>query len=322
MALGQLAFGGLLQPGSQNRFPITWSDRTSKIANITGWTVSKDFPHGNPKAAEAILDFWTSDWTSLAGRLHKGEAGLDPELFERPILKMGRYLFQLPWLVAMQNNASAAINNLRRLGARRAEARDETRQIEERLAKRLEDRDFRVQLNYQPKRSADDDPGEVDLICARDGQVLVLEIKSTFLRRSQKDAWRHGTTTLRKAGLQLRRKVRALEHALTTDADLVSTLGIETGAMPLPIGGWIVDTSIEHDHERFNGFLKVSLEEVLIALRDDRHLLNDPEGLLSGSWMDGIHNDVAAIDKSPTLYPDGFTLSRFVEVIESEAVWD
>ena len=61
--------------------------------------------------------------------------------------------------------------------------------------------------------------------------------------------------TLRKAGLQLRRKVRAIEHAITTDADLVSTLGIEAGAMPLPIRGWIVDTSIEHDHERFNGFL-------------------------------------------------------------------
>ena len=60
----------------------------------------------------------------------------------------------------------------------------------------------------------------------------------------------------------------------------------------------------------------MSLEEVFIALRDDRHLLNDPEGLLSGSWMDGIHNDAAAIDKSPTLYPDGFTLSRFMEVIE------
>ena len=124
----------------------------------------------------------------MAGRLHKSEAGLDPELFERPILKMGRYLFQLPWVVAMQNNASAAINNLRRLSARRAEARDETRQIEERLARRLEDRGVRVQLNYQPKRTADDDPGEVDLICARHGQVLVLEIKSTFLRRSQKDA--------------------------------------------------------------------------------------------------------------------------------------
>ena len=227
--------------------------------------------HGNPRAAEAILDFWTSDWTSLAARLHKDEVGRDPELFERPILKMGRHLFQLPWVVAVQNNASAAINNLRRLSARRAEARDETRQIEERLARRLKDRGFRVQLNYQPKRSADDDPrGGSHLFPRRAG--LVLENKSTFLRRSQKDAWLHGTTTLRKAGLQLRRKVRALEHAITTDADLVSTLSaLRPMRCPYPYGTGIVDTSIEHDHERFNGFLKVSLEKVLIALRDDRH---------------------------------------------------
>ena len=150
----------------------------------------------------------------------------------------------------------------------------------------------------------------------------MLEIKSTFLRRSQKDAWLHGTRTLRKAGLQLRRKVQAVQNALTTNADLASTLGIETGAMSLPIRGWIVDTLIEHDHEQFNGFLKVSLEEVLIALRDDRHLLNDLEGLFNGTWMEAGHGDVAEFDKLPTLYPDGFSSSRFVEVIESEAVWE
>jgi hypothetical protein len=49
------------------------------------------------------------------------------------MLKMGRYLFQLPWMMAVQNNATAAINNLRRLGARRGDARDETRRIEQRL---------------------------------------------------------------------------------------------------------------------------------------------------------------------------------------------
>jgi len=321
MALGRLAFGGLVKPGLHNRFPVTWSDRTSKITNITGWTVSENSPHGNPKAAEAILDFWTSDWAALSARLRKGEVGLHPELFERPILKMGHYLFQLPWMVAMQNNASAAINNLRRIGARRAEARDETQRIEEQLGQRFEERGFRVRLNYQPERMGDDNPGEVDLICVRDDLVLVMEIKSTFLRRSQKDAWLHGVTTLRKAGLQLRRKVRAVQHALTSNADLASMLGIETEAMPLPILGWIVDTSIEHDHERFNGFLKVSLEEVLIALRDDRHLLNDPEGLHNGTWMEAGHGDAGEFGKPPTMYPDGFTSSHFVEVIESETVW-
>jgi hypothetical protein len=301
---------------------LTWSDHTAKIANITGWTVNKDCPKGNPKAAEAILDLWTSDWAALATRLRQGPTDVHPELFERPILKMGRNLFQLPWMVAFQNNSSAAINNLRRIGARRKDARDETRRIEGRLAERFEERGFRVQLNYLPKRTVENDPGEVDIICARDGLVLVLEIKSTFLRRSLKDAWFHGTTTLRKAGLQLCRKVQAVKNALVTDSDLLSTLGLNPDSMPSFIRGWIVDTSIEHDHERFNGLLKVSLEELLIGLRDDRHLLNDPEGLFNGTWVQKERGEMAAFCKSSTLYPDGFSAARFVEVIEKEAVWD
>ena len=322
LALGRLAVGGLLQSDMQNRFPITWSDRAAKIARITGWTVTKEFPQGSAKAAEAILDFWTIDWSGLSARLRKGEAGLHPELFERPVLKIGRYLFQLPWVVAVQNNASAAINNLRRLGARRPEARDETQRIEERLAKLFEQRGFSVALNYQPQRLAEDDPGEVDLICARDGHVLVLEIKSTFLRRSQQDAWLHGKTTLRKAGLQLRRKVQAVEKTLTSEEGLASLLDIEPDMSRLPVRGWIVDTSIEHDHERFNGYLKVSLEEVIIALRDDRQLLNDPAGLLSGAagTTDGFQPPDS--EAAQSLYPDAFSASRFIEVIESEAVWD
>ena len=322
LALGQLAFGGFLQPEMQNRLPITWSDRTAKIAKITGWTVNSDFPQGSTKAAEAILDFWTIDWAALSARLRKGEKGLHPELFERPILKMGRYLFQLPWLVAMQNNASAAINNLRRIGARRPEAREETRRIEDRLASLFEGRGFSVLRNYEPERVPDADPGEVDLICARDGHLLVLEIKSTFLRRSQKEAWLHGTNMLRKAGLQLRRKLDAVEKALGNDESLAKSLGVEPGAPPRHVCGWIVDTSIEHDHERFSGYLKVSLEEVIIALRDDRHLLNDPAGLLSGGTEQIDDFRPPENDRAWTLYPDGFSVSRFIQVIENEAVWD
>lgn len=320
LALNRLAMEGLLR-GLQNRFPVTWSDRDAKIRNIQPWTVSKDFPHGHAKAAEAILDFWTSDLGALSERLRGGGQTLNMALFERPILKLGRYLFQLPWLMAMQNNAAAAINNLRRIGARRAEAREETRRIEQRLAQCFEARGFRVYLNYQPPRTADDDPGEVDLICVRDGQLLLLEIKSTFLRRSLKDAWLHKTTTLRKAGLQLRRKVEAVQAALTLDAGLALALGLEGGIGIPPVRGWIIDTSIEHDHERFAGFLKVSLEEVLIALRDDRDLLNDSNDWLGGRCTGVGNHALNEHQITSTLYPDGFSGRRFVEVIERQAVW-
>lgn len=316
-ALGRLAFDGLLQGDMQNRFPVTWSDKAAKIERIKPWTVSSGFPQGHAKSAEAILDFWTNDWVALAVRLRNGQAGVEPELLERPMLKMGRYLFQLPWMIALQNNATATINNLRRIGSRRKEAREETQRIEQRLADEFERRGFRTLVNCHPPVQAQDDPGEIDLLCARDGHLLVMEVKSTYMRRSRKEAWLHGTTTLRKAGLQLHQKVLGLCRLLASDPHFSRSLGLDAAAgMPL-IKGWIVDTSIECDHRLFCGFLKVSLEEVLIALRDDRRLLYDPEGLLGGR-PDGHSRSTG----TGTLYENGFSAARFVDVIEKELVWE
>ena len=108
-----------LREGLQNRLPLTWSDRDLKVTNITGWTVTASEPKGNPRMASAILDFWTYDMAVMATQLQQREPGLQPHLFERPVLKFGTTLVQLPWIVGMQNNSTAAINNLRRLGSRR-----------------------------------------------------------------------------------------------------------------------------------------------------------------------------------------------------------
>ena len=53
-----------------------------------------------------------------------------------------------------------------------------------------------------------------------------------------------------------------------------------------------------------------------------RHLLNGPEGLLTGSY--GAHQSLEPDTSRSawTLYPDGFSAERFVEVIETEAVWE
>lgn len=319
-ALASLAMGGIKQPIPQNRLPITFSDRAAKIESIRPWTVSKNFPQGLAKAAEAILDFWTNDLSGLSKQMRSSPSGPIPELHERPVLKIGRYLFQLPWVVAMQNNANAAINNLRRIGARRGEAREETDRIEQRLGKSLEGRGFKVLLNYHPEKSEEDNPGEIDAICALDGHILVLEIKSTYMRRSFKEAWLHKTTTLRKAGLQLCRKLKAVESALISE-DLASSLGFKSADEVRSMQGWIVDTCVEHDHERFSGFLKVSLEEVLIALRDDSHLLNDPLGMFSNQGINLGNINLKEIPTHTTLYSNGFSGKNFIDVIENQSAW-
>jgi len=321
-ALQQLALDGL-RKGLQNRMPLTWSSRDSKVANITGWTVTESQRQGSPRMASAILSFWTYDMAVIADRLQRHEPGLQPHLFERPVLKFGAALVQLPWIVGMQNNSTAAINNLRRLGARRGRVQEETQRIEASLASLLESRGFNVLLNWEPPRGDEiDDPGEVDVIATRDDHLFVLEVKSTFIRRSQRDAWLHATTTLRKAGLQLRRKVEAVSRAIEGDAELRTALGLTEGQALSHRQGWIVDTSIESDHQHFSGFLKISVEEMLIALRDDRHLLEDVAELLASHPE--THEPLGKVQtfSATTLYPHGFSAERFVEVIETGAVWD
>ena len=319
LAMGRLAFGGLLQPDMQNRFPLTWSDRAAKVERIKPWTATAKHPSGSSRAAETVLDFMTCDWAAMAKQLRAGEVALRPRWQERPFFKMGRLSLQLPWMMAVQNNSAAVINNLRRLGARRNETKEETRRIEERLGALFRKRGFQVLVGYEVAEDAN--AGEIDLICAQDGHVLILELKSTYQRRSVKEAWAHRTSTLRRAGLQLSRKVPVVQRALGRDMELMNALGLKNGQPT--VTAWIVDTSIEWDHQICRGCLKISLEDLLVALRDDRMLLNHPHGLFSGH-ADSAHppDDYAKPYKNYTLYPDGFSAARLVEVIETAAVWE
>jgi predicted RecB family endonuclease len=318
--LRNLAMDGL-RDAYQNRLPLTWSDREEKIRNITGWTVTRESPQGSPRVAAAILDFWTYDLAAMVRRLQSQPTALEPHLFERPVLKFGSHLVQLPWIVGMQNNSTAAINNLRRLGARRGQARAETQRIESNLSELFVKRGFKVLPNWQPP-AEHREAGEVDLIAARDGHLFVLEVKSTFIRRSQRDAWLHASTTLRKAGRQLARKVDVITRALAQEVSLRAGLGIAPDRQLAGCHAWIVDTSIERDHMLFSGFLKISIEELLIALRDDADLLADPDGLLLGRYLDEDYSGrIEAPRPSATLYPEGFSADRLVEVIEAEIVW-
>lgn len=57
-------------------------------------------------------------------------------------------------MVAFQNNSTAALNNLRRIGAGPTDTRSETAAIELWLAENFKTRKFTVLLNYHPKKNA------------------------------------------------------------------------------------------------------------------------------------------------------------------------
>lgn len=314
-ALSMLAMGGLLDTNNnefQNRFPITWLNWKQKAKNIVGWTVTDVFPKGNLKAAEAILDFWSLDFKKWGSELKGNNRQKLPELTERPIFKIGNYSVQLPWMMACQLTNVNAINNLRRFANSRPELKDETSRIEERLGESFRKRGFTVLDSYMPSSCESMNPGEIDLICKLGDFVLVIEVKSTYRRSSQREAIGYKNNALRKAGLQIKRKTDAVKHLLLTDNQFKLSLGIDESSHCTSIG-WIADTCMEFDHEYFNDFLKVSVEELHIALNDDANLLMDMTELCGDGKNDR---------ETGSLYQNGFSAESFVDVIENSKVWE
>lgn len=305
-ALGQLLIEGITD--GENRFPLTWAEPAEKAQRIKSWTVSNSHPQGDIKAAEAILSFWTNDLHTLASSFKKHPNMPVAEFHERPILQLGSYGFQLPWLMATQNNSTAAVNNLRRIGCRRDDRKNETHRIEQRLGELFESKNFSVVKGYQPTKSLTGDPGEIDLICFLDGHLFILEIKSTYIRKTVQDVWIHYTTTLRKAAQQLSRKHEAVLSALEDDGDFRANLRISGQTKDMVIHTWIVDTSIEYDQTVIDGFIKISLEGLIVILRNERYLLR---GLL--------HEDEHL--PKDDLFQEGFSAKHFAEIVEEGKLW-
>lgn len=304
-ALGRLAVDGLLS--GENRFPMTWSEEEEKIRRIKGWTVSEEHPRGSADSARAILKFWTSDFKALSQQLKQQPGMPAPRLYEQPFYKIGRYSFQFPWIGAQQNNLTAAINNLRRVNARRTDVQAETQRVELALAESLRQRGFAVEVGYRPAVTDEDDAGEVDLICHLDGVVLLLEVKSGYIRSTTHEVWLHRTNTLRKAAWQLRRKQVAVRSALIADQELRARLGYHGQEPGADMRAWIVDTSIELDGQSVDGFRVVSREALEVILRDEKQLLRTIDQL-----------DEESRD---SLFPDGFAAGRFVAAVESDELW-
>lgn len=302
-ALGRLAMNGMLS--GENRFPMTWSEEPEKIRRITGWTVCDE--QGSTGSAKAILKFWTSDFKVLSQQLKMQPGMPAPRLYEQPYYKIGRYSFQFPWVGAQQNNLTAAINNLRRVNARRVDMQTETQRVELALAESLRQRGFTVEVGYRPLATEEDDAGEVDLICHQDGVLLLLEVKSGYIRSTKHEVWLHRTNTLRKAAWQLRRKQVAVLSALKADQELRSRLGYQGQEPGADMHAWIIDTCIELDGQSIDGFRVVSREALEVVLRDEKPLLRpidqlDEQGRYS-------------------LFPDGFTAGRFVAIVETDELW-
>jgi len=302
VALRDLMMQGFVD--GENRLPFTWSDLKAKTYRMKDWYLSEQTSDSREAKAQAAISFWSQNLKSMSDELKDSSRKPIARLHEKPFLQLGNFFLELPWLMANSNHFNAAVNNLRRLNSRRPELKTETQNAEEYLAESLRELGFNVVVGYQPAKTVEDDVGEIDLICHKDGAALMLEVKTGYVRSSAAEIWLHKNTTLRKASWQLQRKSAKFPTMLLTDDSLKQQLGISGDDYKLHC--WVVDTCIEFDGQLLDGYRVVSRETLEVVMRDELHMLCSLEQLQP---------------KRNTLYPDGFTAQKFVDVIESEAVW-
>lgn len=303
-ALAKVMVDGVLT--NENRCPITWAGTTEKMIRMSDWFKTPEYPNGNPLTAKSALEFWSCNAKDFSAQ-NTNQATTKPRLHEKPIIRFGDYLVQLPFFCSETDNFAALVNNLRRYNRFRPELKSETSAAENNLAELLRGKGFSVLVGYEPEPSSDGCVGEVDLICARDGLVLIIEMKTTYVRGKRSEIWLHRNNTLRKASWQLKRKQQVLLKLLQTNVELQKQLDLSS--TPTTIRSWIVDTSVEFDGEYIDDFLVVSREVIEVVLRDELHLLNP------------IDIDIDANADATSFFKEGFTANRFVEVIEKQLLW-
>lgn len=233
----------------ENRFPIIFSEKKRKAERMSSWILSGNAAE-KKKSAAAILDFWSQN-------LREINSGSFQEL---PYYQIDNIVLSLPHRFATQNLHTAVINHFRKLNKNRVSLHQETNRMEIQLVDLFKKHGWQVLVQHHPE---DKEAGEIDLIVIANNHVLVIELKSSFIKQNIREIYEYRYFALGKAAYQLSRKCAYVQETL------LPRLGYDTKQISLH--SWIVDTTLEFDHQHINGHLKISLEEMLIHLNQHIH---------------------------------------------------
>lgn len=281
-ALTQLTIHGFVI--GENRMPFTFAKLEEKIKRMSSW-VKGSSNTVKKKKMDQILNFWSCDLYNE----------VDVSTFQqKPFYKIDDFIFQFPWLTAYQNLNTTMINYVRKLHKNRSELRAETDNIELNLAGKFKNAGFRVFCQYQP---LDREVGEIDLIAIYENHVIVAEVKSTYIKSSIQEIYEYRNFTLNKAAYQLSKKVTYVrDEFLNQHFENIEDVKIQS---------WIIDTTLEFDHQYFDRHLKISMDEVIVSLKGKTDFMNI---IVDGSFnMEKENNTVDPI--------------QFIDDVENDRFW-
>ena len=250
--LGLMAMQGAMK--MENRFPFAFGWKKDKSKRMSDWISNIEISKKERvRQMSDILDFWTVNLN------HKNEGSY----IEKPLYQLDDLIIEFPQRIVQQNIYGGIVNYLRKLHKNRDTLKDETNSMEKSLAELFMQKQFKVFCQYMPN---DNTVGEIDLIVVDNQTILVIELKSTFLKTNLKEAYQYQNFTLKKASYQLDRKLKYIQDNYQDFTDKPFD--------KIKFYSWIVDTTLEADHERFNQHLKISLEELVIYLKGHQNFMD------------------------------------------------
>lgn len=281
-ALTQLTMHGFVI--GENRMPFTFAKHEDKLQRMSSW-VSRGSNAIKKKKMDKILTFWSCD-------LYQEE---DNSTFQqKPFYKIDDFIFQFPWLTAFQNVNTMMINYVRKFHKNRLELKSETDNIELNLAEKFKKAGFQVFCQYQP---IDREVGEIDLMALYENHVIIAEVKSTYIKSSIQEIYEYRNFSLNKAAYQLSKKVAYVRNNfLKQYFENVDNVKIHS---------WIIDTTLEFDHQYFGNHLKMSMDEIIISLSGRVNFMD--------SIIDGLFDEEKVVKNIDPL--------KFIDDIENDKFW-
>lgn len=233
-------------------------------------------------------------------------------LLINPIFQIGNYCIYQPMLLQQMYRRTILTNRLKLLFNTHNDRRTQAEGVENNIAYFFQKREFTTIVGWTPDSNKYPDAGEIDVLAYQDNILFVIEAKSSYIRDTVAESHKHMINTQMKAGRQLKRKAKAIREELQNNPELCHKLSITDNQTNIKIIPLIIDTSLENDHQEFYGTLKISVEELMLAINDEKDLLNV-------QFLKKNQN----ITKTSSLYPnDSFSASRFIEVIRNNEVWN
>ncbi|RZG87567.1 hypothetical protein EXE10_04400 [Acinetobacter sp. WCHAc060033] len=281
-ALAQMTMHGFAI--GENRMPFTFAKREDKIKRMSSWVKGSSNTVKKKKMAQ-ILTFWSCDL------YHENDIST---FQQKPFYKIDDFIFQFPWLTAFQNVNTMMINYVRKLHKNRSELRSETDNIELNLADKFKNAGFQVFCQYQPQ---DSEVGEIDLIALYDNNVIVAEVKSTYIKSSIQEIYEYRNFTLNKAAYQLSKKVAYVRNEFLNQ--------YFENVDDVKIHSWIIDTTLEFDHQYLGNHLKISMDEIIISLNGKVDFMD--------SIVDGLLDEEGVVNNIDPL--------KFIDDIENDKFW-